>query len=130
MTSPDYKAPNFFARVYQVVRMIPHGRVATYGQIAAIVSDRRAARTVGWALNALREGNDVPWQRVINAQGKISTRYRERVAAVQRALLEAEGIQFDAQERTDLDTCQWAGLDWPDIETLRQKWNTKPPKTR
>jgi methylated-DNA-protein-cysteine methyltransferase-like protein len=128
MVSPDRQAPNFFARVYQVVRMIPHGRVATYGQIAAIVGDRRAARTVGWALNALREGTEVPWHRVINAQGMISTRYRERAAAAQRVLLESEGIQFDAQGRIDMHTHQWEGLEWPEIEALRQEWNAKPPK--
>jgi methylated-DNA-protein-cysteine methyltransferase-like protein len=128
MTSQDRQAPNFFTRVYEVVRMVPHGRVATYGQIAAIVSDRRAARTVGWSLNALQEGTDVPWHRVINAQGKISTRYRERAAAVQRVLLEAEGVRFDEQGRTDLDAYQWEGLDWPEIEALRQRWHEKPPK--
>lgn len=119
---------NFFARVYQVVRMIPYGQVATYGQIAELVSDRRAARTVGWALHALAEGSDVPWQRVINAQGRISTAFREDSADLQRELLEQEGIHFDSQDRIDLAVYQWVGLDWPEIEALRSNWNTKPPE--
>jgi methylated-DNA-protein-cysteine methyltransferase-like protein len=120
---------NFFGKVYHVVRMIPRGRVATYGQIAAIVSNRRAARTVGWALNALREGTDVPWHRVINARGKISTRHREQAAAMQRMMLQDEGVKFNVQGQIDLDTYQWAGLDWPEIEALRQQWNTPPQKS-
>ena len=128
MSSQDSDRPNFFARVYQAVRLIPVGRVATYGQIAAIVSQRHAARTVGWALNALQEGTDVPWHRVINAQGKISTRYRDRDAAVQRGLLEREGVVFDDEGRTDLNTYQWEGLDWPEIESLRREWYAEPPE--
>jgi methylated-DNA-protein-cysteine methyltransferase-like protein len=116
-------SPNFFQRVYQVVRMIPPGQVATYGQIAEIVSHRRAARTVGWALNGLPEGSDVPWQRVINARGEISLGRRGGAAATQRALLEREGIEFDAKGRIDLVRCQWPGLDWPEIEELRARWN-------
>jgi methylated-DNA-protein-cysteine methyltransferase-like protein len=115
--------PNFFERVYQIVRMIPPGQVATYGQIAEIVSHRRAARTVGWALNGLPKGSDVPWQRVINARGEISLGRRGRAAARQRVLLEEEGITFDAQSRVDLDRYQWPGLDWPEIEALRASWS-------
>ena len=84
--------PNFFQRVYQVVRMVPAGQIATYGQIAEIVSHRRAARTVGWALNGLPEGSDVPWQRVINARGEISLGERGNATAIQRALLEGHGV--------------------------------------
>jgi len=118
MTQPN--TPNFFERVYQVVRMVPPGQVATYGQIAEIVSHRGAARTVGWALHALPEGSDVPWQRVINAQGEISL--GRHGSAVQRALLEQEGVAFDRQGRVDLARYQWPGLDWPDIEDLRATW--------
>ena len=114
--------PNFFQRVYQVVRMIPPGQVASYGQIAEIVSHRRAARTVGWALNGLPDGSDVPWQRVINARGEISLGRRGNAAAAQRALLEKEGIVFDSNGRVDLARYQWPGLDWPEIEALRACW--------
>jgi methylated-DNA-protein-cysteine methyltransferase-like protein len=114
--------PSFFRRVYQVVRLIPPGQVATYGQIAEIVSHRQAARTVGWALNGLPEGEDVPWHRVINARGLISPRGRGNAAATQRALLEREGVLFDPQDRIDLARFQWPGLDWPEIEQLRASW--------
>ena len=114
--------PTFFQRVYQVARMIPPGQVATYGQIAGIVSHRGAARTVGWALHGLPEGSDVPWQRVINARGEISLGRRDNAAAVQRALLQGEGIAFGPEGRIDLARYGWPGLEWPEIEELRAKW--------
>jgi methylated-DNA-protein-cysteine methyltransferase-like protein len=98
--------------------MIPPGQVATYGQIAAIVSHRGAARTVGWALCSLAEGTDVPWQRVINARGQISLHPGTR----QIALLQAEGVAVNAQGKVDLKRHQWCGLDWPEIEDLRRSW--------
>ena len=108
---------SFFEQVYRVVGCIPPGRVATYGQIARILDMPRAARTVGWALRALPEGHDVPWQRVINAQGAISSRGSPG-AAVQQALLEDEGIVFDAQGRVDLNEYGWTGLDLAEREHL------------
>jgi methylated-DNA-protein-cysteine methyltransferase-like protein len=125
MVRQKHRGLGLFERIYDTVRLIPRGKVATYGQIASIVSHRGAARTVGWALRALQEGTGVPWHRVINAQGTISATGREREAEIQRALLEAEGIQFDAQASVDLSGCQWPGLDWPEIEALRQGWNEK-----
>lgn len=101
---------NFFERVYQTVRQIPCGQVATYGQIALIVAGTpQAARTVGWALNGLPEEliDDVPWWRVINAHGRISnSRYRHG-ATEQRQRLEAEGVAFDADGRVDLKVYGW-----------------------
>lgn len=119
---PRSSTPNLFQRIYQVVRLVPPGQVATYGQIAEIVSHRGAARTVGWALHGLPEGSDVPWQRVINARGEISLGRRDHAAALQRALLEEEGIAFGAEGRIDLARFQWPGLDWPEIEELRGTW--------
>ncbi len=101
----------FFEQVYQVVRRIPPGKVATYGQIARILGKPRGARTVGWALHSLPEGSDVPWQRVINARGIITLDARGPGGAIQRSLLEAEGIEFDEQGRVDLTVSGWAGLD-------------------
>jgi len=101
----------FFEQVYRVVGCIPWGQVATYGQIARILDMPRSARTVGWALRALPEGHDVPWQRVINAQGAISFNRGSSGAAIQRALLEDEGIVFDEKGRIDLKEVGWAGLD-------------------
>ena len=102
---------SFFAQVYEVVRRIPPGKVATYGQIARLLGKPRAARTVGWALHSIPEGSDVPWQRVINARGTISLDVRGPGGAIQRVLLEAEGIVFDEQGRVDLQAHGWAGLD-------------------
>ena len=101
----------FFEQVYQVVRRIPQGKVATYGQVASILGKPRGARTVGWALHSIPEGSDVPWQRVINARGIITLDAHGPGGAIQRALLEAEGIVFDEQGRIDLEVYGWAGLD-------------------
>lgn len=113
--------PNFFERVYMLVRQIPRGKVASYGQIAALLGHPRAARTVGWALNALRGGqiDDVPWQRVINSYGRISISRVDLGADLQRALLEQEGILFDERDRVDMKRFGWEGMD--DVERL---WRT------
>jgi len=101
------------ARIYTVVRQIPEGKVATYGQIAAIVGDC-TARMVGYAMAAVDEP-DVPWQRVINAQGKISPRADGGGAVEQRVRLEAEGIHFDENGRVALNRVRWYG---PSVEWL------------
>jgi len=99
-----------YARIYAVVRQIPSGTVATYGQIAQIVGGC-TARMVGYALAATPAGCEVPWQRVINAQGKISLRANSGENALQRQLLEEEGIHFDAQSRVNLKQYRWSGPD-------------------
>lgn len=95
-----------YDRIYAFVRQIPAGRVATYGQIARLVGGI-SAQMVGFALAALPEGLDVPWQRVINAQGKISPHGFGYGSAVQRELLEGEGIIFDSEGRIDLSFYGW-----------------------
>ncbi len=90
-----------YSRIYTVVRQIPPGKVATYGQIAAIVGDC-TARMVGYAMAACPD--DVPWQRVINAQGKVSPRADSWGTEVQRLRLEEEGIVFDADHKVNLAT--------------------------
>ncbi len=99
--------PGFFKRVYRVVRQVPPGKITSYGAIARILGHPRAARTVGWALHSLPEGSDVPWHRVINSQGRISISRREHSGALQRALLEAEGVEFDADGTVDWDRFGW-----------------------
>jgi methylated-DNA-protein-cysteine methyltransferase-like protein len=97
-----------FHRIYDVVRQIPQGQVASYGQVAMVVGDAVTARQVGDAMAALRNHHPpppVPWQRVINAQGKVSTGPR------QQALLEAEGVIFNAKGHTDLHRFSWRGPD-------------------
>jgi methylated-DNA-protein-cysteine methyltransferase-like protein len=93
--------------VYRVVRRIPPGRVATYGQIAALSGMPGAARQVGWALHALTDEDDVPWQRVINARGEISARGVREIEDLQRALLRSEGVEFNRAGRVDLAAYAW-----------------------
>lgn len=98
-----------YERVYEVVRAIPAGKVATYGQVASIVG-HCTARMVGYALAALPQGyDDVPWQRVINAQGKVSPRARSESTALQRELLEREGVRFTKADRVDFRQVRWDG---------------------
>jgi methylated-DNA-protein-cysteine methyltransferase-like protein len=98
---------SFFEQVYQVAATIPPGRVATYGQIAALLGNPRGARTVGWALHSTPAGLDLPWHRVINSQGRIGGPPDGYRAREQRALLEAEGIVFDRSGRIDLEEYGW-----------------------
>ena len=95
------------ARVYAVVRRIPSGRVATYGQVAALAGLGRHARQVGYALSALEPGSRVPWHRVINARGEVSRRAAPGAEISQRMLLEREGHRFDARGRVALAAVQW-----------------------
>jgi methylated-DNA-protein-cysteine methyltransferase related protein len=101
--------PNFYAAVYQLVAQIPSGKVTTYGQIARWLGHPSAARAVGYALHALPTGSEIPWQRVINAAGRVSSRCDRHYEAIQRALLEAEGIRFDSYGNVDLQRFGWCG---------------------
>ena len=98
---------SFYDEVYDVVRGIPRGRVTTYGHVAALCGKPRAARTVGWALHALPENSDVPWQRVINRLGGISIAKIGLPPALQRALLRAEGVRFRRDGTVDLKRYGW-----------------------
>lgn len=95
-------------QVYELVRRVPEGRVATYGQIAELAGFPRHARQVGYALAALKghEG-DVPWHRVVNAAGRISSRFDAGSEDYQRLLLEEEGVAFNARGRIDLRRYRW-----------------------
>ena len=97
-----------YEQVYQAVRRIPPGKVATYGQIAKIVG-RCTARMVGYAMAALPRETGVPWQRVINHKGEISTRSRGDGALRQRRLLQKEGVRFDSKGRVNLRKTRWSG---------------------
>ena len=115
-----------YAEVYKLVKMIPRGRVLTYGLISDFLSKRLSAQGVGWALNALpapqkgarsRGGKvanqgfnaqNVPWHRVINSNGGISTHKNPGIPpGLQRELLEAEGVTFDSVEKVDLPKFLW-----------------------
>ena len=95
-----------YQRIYRVVRRVPRGRVATYGQIAEM-ANASGPRQVGYALHALPEGHDVPWHRIINARGMISLDSGIGGGNLQRGLLEAERIVFDERGRINLERYQW-----------------------
>lgn len=83
--------PGFHGQVHDVVRTIPKGSVATYGDIGAVLGSKSVARQVGYAMAALPEGNDVPWWRVVGAGGRLSQ--MPGAAEMQARQLEAEGIE-------------------------------------
>jgi methylated-DNA-protein-cysteine methyltransferase-like protein len=109
LLKPDAGAatPGRWERVYAVVRRIPRGRVATYGQVAELAGLGGHARQVGYALHALPAGSLVPWHRVLNARGLISLRPGSGDEVTQRLLLEREGVKFDGAGRADLKLFGW-----------------------
>jgi methylated-DNA-protein-cysteine methyltransferase-like protein len=102
--TPD--SPAYRERVYQIVRRIPAGRVMTYGQIAIGLGQGYTPRTVGYVMHASEEEN-VPWQRVINAQGACSTGRLVLPADKQQRILESEGVVFNDKGRCDLSIYRW-----------------------
>ena len=102
MTEPIDRV--LYDRIYLVIRQVPSGQVASYGDIATVVGGGCDARTVGYALADMPDGHEIPWQRVVNREGAISTR-----GLRQRELLEAEGITFDAQNRIVMARHRWPG---------------------
>ena len=109
--------------IYEVVKTIPAGVVGTYGQVAAIVGC--GPRLVGYALASLPAGMDVPWQRVINSQGKISTRSDGAADPRQRQALIREGIVFSLKGTVDLKRFGWDGPDW---DWLYERGLQPPPR--
>ncbi len=93
---------SFYERVKQIIKQIPYGMVATYGQIAFYAGSSRAARQVAWVLHSSSERDNLPWHRVINGKGKISLK-PSLGYELQRSLLEAEGIVFDEAAQVDLN---------------------------
>lgn len=101
---------NFYTLVYAAVRRIPPGRVATYGQIAGLIATPRAARAVGYALHALPADTDVPWQRVVNATGRLTINHEHIPAMEQARLLRAEDVKVEERGNAfwvDLKKCLW-----------------------
>ncbi len=102
--------PPLFERIYAIVRQIPPGKVATYGQIARIVGGC-SGQMVGFALASLRgTQNDVPGQRVINRMGKVSPHGAGFGSVIQEDLLREEGVEFDIEGRIDLEKYGWIGM--------------------
>ncbi|PSB25717.1 MGMT family protein [Stenomitos frigidus] len=99
-----------YEAIYAIVQQIPYGQVATYGQVAELANLPGRARLVGYALFRVAPEADIPWHRVINSKGEISeSPVRYGSDHLQRSLLEAEGLQFNAQGRVNLRTYRWQG---------------------
>lgn len=104
------RGQNIYFKIYNVVRRIPKGKVATYGQVAALVGSPRASQVVGWALRALKPNTKLPWHRVVNKEGMISIENMSVPKEHQAELLRAEGIEVDIREGNlyvDLHNCGW-----------------------
>jgi methylated-DNA-protein-cysteine methyltransferase related protein len=93
-----------FERVWRLVKRIPRGKVATYGQLSLLIDRRLTPVGVGWAVRAAPDGS-LPWQRVVNAKGGISTDGEHH--GLQRALLEQEGVEFGRDGLIDLARYGW-----------------------
>lgn len=104
---PGATQGGFSERVYALVRLVPRGRIVSYGGAAALLGQPRAARGVGGALAALPDDSGVPWWRVVNRNGEISIRGPMHGAAIQRMLLEREGVRFGSTGRID-----WVEFGW------------------
>jgi methylated-DNA-protein-cysteine methyltransferase-like protein len=107
---PDARFDKVFEKIYRLVLRIPRGRVMTYGQIARLLEERYSPRLVGWAMHATpKDERNVPWHRVINSRGAISTgRVIIQEPNLQQLMLEAEGVVFDERGHCDLSVCQWS----------------------
>jgi len=116
----------FFVQVYRVTQRIPAGKVTSYGRIAQMLGRPRAARAVGYALSALQDAGSgalytsatVPWQRVVNSQGRISIVNRTHTAAEQARLLREEGVMVDETGRVDLNLYLWEGLHLVELDDI------------
>ena len=101
--------PTIYKQIYEIIRLIPSGKVATYGQISEIVG-YCTARMVGYAVSSIPLSSVIPWQRVINYKGEISLRSSGSGGElVQQKLLESEGVKFYPSGRNDLEQYRWEG---------------------
>ena len=106
MQAPSDSDESFFERVWAVVARIPPGRVTTYGDIAAHLGRRGAARIVGWALKDA-VGGDLPCHRVVNRNGVLTGRRHFETPRVMEERLRSEGVTFVAENRVDLEEHRW-----------------------
>ncbi len=99
---------HLYQQIYEIIRLIPPGKVATYGQVAELVGGCKA-RIVGYATSKIPVDSEIPWQRVINCKGEISSRSGDSGELLQQELLEGEGIQFDKLGKINLKNYRWNG---------------------
>ena len=98
---------NFFERVYQVVILVPYGRVTTYGAIAKYLGAARSSRMVGWAMNATHNRMEVPAHRVVNRIGMLSGKHHFQGTNLMQQLLESEGVAVEDNQVQDFKTKFW-----------------------
>lgn len=115
---------SFYDQIYAVVRLIPKGKITSYGRIATMLGAPSRARQVGYAMSALRykvedpEYADVPWQRVVNSKGYISIRGARHNKDQQAERLRNEGVDVNEEYMIDLDRYLWEGLTTEEIKTI------------
>jgi methylated-DNA-protein-cysteine methyltransferase related protein len=126
--STPAKFERVFEKVYRIVLRIPRGRVMTYGQIARLLEDRYSPRLIGWAMHATPDdGRAIPWHRVINSRGGISTgRLLLNEPQLQQLLLEAEGVVFDERGQCNLKVHQWSPREKQTKAKLAEIRSSKP----
>ena len=100
---------NTFEKIYEVVKRIPKGRVATYGQVAALAGNRRLSRAVGYALHVNPDPENIPCYRVVNRFGEVSKAFAFGGENMQIVLLRADGIKVSDEGKVDLDSYLWDG---------------------
>ncbi|GBG55809.1 methyltransferase [Sporomusaceae bacterium FL31] len=99
---------NFNSRVYEIVRQIPEGKVASYGQVACMAGSWRASRAVGYALHRNPFQHKVPCHRVVFKDGSLTDSFGFGGKVLQRQLLEGEGVEFTVDGRVDMNKCCWS----------------------
>jgi methylated-DNA-protein-cysteine methyltransferase-like protein len=105
---PQERNKDFFARVYEIARLVPHGRVTTYGAIARCIGSPQSARMVGWAMNQSHSRADfIPAHRVVNRNGILSGKHHFGGPRVMQELLESEGIRIEEDRVMDFDKLFW-----------------------
>ncbi len=109
-------ADGFFLKVYEVTKLIPFGRVTSYGAIAKYLGAARSARMVGWALNASHLDDSIPAHRVVNRNGLLSGKHHFKGSNLMQQLLENENIRVENNQIIDFKKCYWD----PNIELIRQ----------
>lgn len=95
-----------FEKIYEIVRQIPRGSVASYGQVASLAGNKRWARVVGYALHVCPENSDIPCHRVVSREGALSDAFLSDGENRQKLLLEAEGIRIE-ENRVDMERYRW-----------------------
>ena len=112
----------FYRKVYAVVRQIPRGKVTSYGRIAEMLGHFGAARQVGYAMSALRSADpkyqDVPWQRVVNHEGRIVIKGSGEGRLYQAELLQEEGVEISKDLKVNMEKHLWEGLLPHEVEAL------------